>query len=175
MNVNFNEDKVEIQTFESMAELKHFVEQYEHNFILDEDWANYYQAITINAEEKVSIGVAYNHQGIDPTTLIIQQPKQILIGFDKKIVGIDYTTKRIMFEKKLFSLFYNFIYVLELGFIVVLNELDINVIDSRGNTIWQCDGSDILAEYEVLGDKLRIKYMDDNEIVFSIKDGKVIA
>lgn len=116
-----------------------------------------------------------NYAGLKPEVLIINN-KEVFIGFDKTIICIDQETKQLISENKVGSLFYEFIHIATKSLVVVIFELDLMVMNYKGDIIWSIGFRDIIEVFDVEQNEIvNIKCSDEEEFKFNLLTGQYIS
>ncbi|WHX48235.1 hypothetical protein QNH46_19350 [Paenibacillus woosongensis] len=135
---------------------------------------NRFEVITVS-EVNFECGIAYYDCGIKPHIVVKDKNNKLFLGFEKNIICVDMSLDNIVFEKKLTSIFYEFIEVQSQNAVIAICELDIYVFNYEGKILWEMGLREVINEFYVIEDeKLCIVYDDGDELIFSITEGKVI-
>lgn len=135
-----------------------------------EEVNNIFESLTI-LDNKYTLGLAYYNNGIASQVVLCEDNSILFIGFGDRIVGFNFKNSKVIFEKKLASVFYDFIQSNK--FIIVICELDILVFSNKGKLKWKVGFTDIISGFRLSGDKLYITCEDGDETVFNVDEGTV--
>jgi len=136
-----------------------------------DQYANKFKCIHL-LESGFKCGLVYSYSGLKPEVIKINGSK-ILIGFDKALLLIDQLKKILLEERKLSSLFYEFINVGRNNLIVVICELDLVVLDFDGEILWSIGFKDIIEDFYVENSEfLNITCSDGQDYKFDINNGQ---
>ena len=133
------------------------------------EYNNRFESISI-LEQNYICGLAYYNYGIDSQMLLLNDSSTLLLGFDKRVIGIDCITKNEIFHKESISLFYEFIKTEHC--ILLIFELDVFAVSFDCQLIWFNNFRDTIENYTVLeGNKISINCSNGDELVLSLKNG----
>lgn len=134
---------------------------------------NYYIAEGyLNDTNNNCFGVAILSEGhgLKPVVLHIQEKSKLIVGANRNVYVIDYIKKEVERTFSFESLFYNFLKVEEHRMIIAIYETGAAAINRNFEIIWNFYG-DIVSEYEVEGDALKLGFLEGETIKLSILDG----
>jgi len=123
--------------------------------------------------QNYTFGIMYYDCGIEPQILLSDDGSKLLVGFEKRVLGLDCNTKTEQFQIKLVSPFYEFIKTESC--ILAICELDIYAFDFEHQVIWSANLPDVIENYDV-SDKKNISVSCANgvSLILSLKDGKAV-
>lgn len=180
MNINFGDNFIALSKFQTKNELLVILNKCNSGNILlgkeaRQEIAFYALKIFFGSQSKntFGIGIISEGHGLTPQVLILASKQQIFFGFNQEVVLIDCDNKKIIYEYALNSLFYKFIYLPNLELILILHEIGLVALRENGSKIWEFD-KDIVEDYEIINDKINLKFMDSDSIQLSLITGKII-
>jgi len=137
-----------------------------------DEYNNKFESI-IFPEQNYICGLAYYNHGIDSQMLLLDNESNLLIGFEKRIIGIDYNNKKEIFENKSISLFYEFIKTE--CCILAICELDIFAYNFKCQPIWSFNFRDTIEDYNVInGKKVSIFCSNGDNLILALENGTVL-
>jgi len=169
-----DETLYEVVSFDSYNSLHEAGEKEKFNvFGIADECNNKYEAIALPNGCFVCGFMYYDH-GMKPQIIFQNDNPLLLLGFDKRVIYLNYLTKQTLVEKECLSLFYEFIEVRSCNLIIAVSELDVCAVDYNGKIIWSAGFRDVVEDYHRLhDDKLFVKCADGSELVLSIVDGSL--
>lgn len=120
------------------------------------------------------LGICSEDGSLVPTILPLPEDELVIIGFNKEIVGWSSINKVCSFRLILDSLFASFLNLPKQGCILGIHEIGVVAITKAGQELWRYD-KDVVTEYFVENDKLRLKFMDTPPIWLRLSDGQIVS
>ncbi|MDR1700091.1 MAG: hypothetical protein LBR68_02775 [Lachnoclostridium sp.] len=137
-----------------------------------DEYSNKFELISLT-DKGCNCGVVYYDHGIGLQVLPLNGTVNLLIGFEKSIVGINCITKSELVQKKSISLFYEFLETPE--FVVAVCELDLYVFDKACKLLWSSGFRDIIEDYKVLNDGVvSVQCSNGDKLEFDLKTGTTL-
>ncbi|HXG60057.1 MAG TPA: hypothetical protein VNO22_01675 [Planctomycetota bacterium] len=121
---------------------------------------------------KFRIGVLSQAHGAVPHMFPIPGTDRVMVGFDRRVVGVDLRTHKQAFEHELETVFHSFYHAVDHRIVMALHEIGILALSEEGQRLWDF-GKDVITAAEVGRDSIRLTFMDSPPIVLRIRDGKV--
>lgn len=121
--------------------------------------------------EMLRIGIISEGHGLKPQ-YAINEPNQIIVGFNKEICLISFGSLDKVLRKELDSLFYEFKIIKGQYVVLVICETEVYCLDRKLEIIWSVC-LDLIVDYEVLDEYVKV-ITDEGTKVFSILHGHTI-
>ena len=128
----------------------------------------------IISQPEFRIAVLSGGHGAVPHLFPLPETDTILLGFDRRAVGIDILARKQLFEHELEALSHSFLYSPSTGIVLAVHEIGVLALSRKGEPLWNF-GRDIITEVVISEDSLRLSFMDSPSIVLRLKDGKVLG
>lgn len=173
MNIVYGKKTYYIKEFKSSMLLEKYLNTCTLKEIVskDEYYANKYEAIIIEGEEKFGIGLEYYDVGLNSSILALNRQEKIICGFDSTVLIIDTMINKVIFQYQTSSLIYTIMYCFKLDKAIVIQEMGITIIDTSGKIIFKSDFRDIIIDYNFIDDTdIYIMCEDGFEVKYAIKD-----
>ena len=129
-------------------------------------------ALIENIESKKRFIFKYFDAGVSPEILYIEGKELIFLGIQFEIIKIDLKNNELKSVIKFSSNFF-FEFLETKDFIISIFEMGICVFYKNGTIKWYMELPEILIDWEIIGNDIKLTFFD-NEIFFhSIETGKV--
>jgi len=160
--------EIGIKRIDSKSEF-YFELQKESNVIeiKDTDYIDSYYIISINMVDRPVIGLSCYDDGLTPKAINMDSKKSV-ICFNENLVLFDFIQQKVIHKKQydrtildLFLFGESIIIIHENG--VEILDLDFSIIGSHNRNIQ-------IEDYKIFGNKLEIKFEDENEYFLSLSD-----
>ncbi len=138
--------------------------------VTDSDSPNVFGYIKI--EDEIICGISYCDYGIPPQ-IVIDRADRIWIGFGEKLAVIDERTRDIIWERKLFSVFFAIISDTNQKYMCIICELDIYCYN-QDRLIWEHGFPDIICGFKIAEDRIAVIKYGDNEVCYCLHNGQPV-
>jgi hypothetical protein len=119
------------------------------------------------------IAILSQGHGATPHVFPLPETDTILLGFDRKAVGIDIPSRHQLFEYELETLSHTFLYSPSTGVVLAIHEIGVLALSKKGQPLWKF-ARDIITEAVMSPDSLRLSFMDSPSAVLRLQDGKIL-
>lgn len=167
-NVSEVDTKAEMVKFLNKCSLGHIVVGenaiQQNNYYIVEGYSDY------DKNNCFGVAILSEGHGLKPEVLNIQEKKKLIVGANRNVYVIDYIKKEVERTFSFESLFYTFLEVEGHQMIIVIYETGAAAINYNFEVIWNFYG-DIVSEYQIKGDVLKLGFFEGGTIKLSILDG----
>lgn len=132
----------------------------------------FYSCVVESGRGSTEVGVISSDLGAAPAAVALEQGRVLLVGHDAWLTWVNLDRRACERVRRLSGVFFEFIPVSD-DEVVVLHELGVMRIDSKGGSAWNVD-TEVIEDYRVdaSGD-LVLSIMDtDSPVVVGIESGK---
>lgn len=173
MFLKHEDNNYKYYSLETRSELIEILRNYKNCILLGEDSEVEinFKLIDIQLNISFGIGIISERSFIDPSFILLNDNKTIVIGFNKEINIIDILKNKISTKINLGTNFNSLIK--KNDFILILFETGVMSITETGIENWKVD-RDVVVDYNLSDYYLELQFMDDNPLKISIKDGKIL-
>jgi hypothetical protein len=162
---------IQFEKKENLLDLKSQVSK--DKLILCDDIQNTFIVVKLNNSH--NIGIAYYSYGLSLNSFYSQDNTFFYLGFGKTFLCIDIYRSKILYNQKLQSVFYEFLYDSNKGYICLICELDVYCY-YKNSLKWKIGFEDILNDYSIIDDtKLSILCNNGEDYLISLKEGNILA
>lgn len=118
------------------------------------------------------LGIISSGFGINPAVILNETAGRVLVGHDCRISSVLLSTLEIVFSERIPAVFYEFVQLKLDGSAVILHELGILELDTKGRTKWSVD-TDIIAGFSRTQDGgIELREMESRKLIkVSLSDG----
>lgn len=164
-----DDNMVVMEEIDSVGELKNILSK--ENIIEFDEVQNTCYKISIG--DKFVMGVAYCSHGIRIDYKMSNDGSLLFMGIGIHLLCIDVANEKILFSKKLQSVFYEIIADSKHNFLCIVCELDIYCY-GMGVEVWKLGFRDVITDFNIIDDETIYVLCADEEYNISIYDGKVL-
>ena len=170
---------IEAREWDTKSELTaHLVETQRPSILLgsaSEAPRKFYSFTVSHGEELYEIGVSASGLGIAPSAILLED-KKVVVCFDTIVKWVDLLEMALTGCRRLDGAFFEFLPIKSNTEVLIVHELGICRVDSRGNFLWKLQ-TDILEYANVYSDdEIAVKLLDCNSIFhISSVDGAIIT
>lgn len=114
-----------------------------------------------NKFEEIKFVFSFNYIGLLPQILFIQEEKLIFLGAYNRVLCINEDNYKVLKQINFFEdIFFEFIKLEKK--ILIIFEMSIYMINNRGNLIWCYEAPDVIIDYQIKNNKLKVEFFDLN-------------
>ena len=181
MHVSFGASQIEIRTWGSRAELLSHLSQLGPSYALlgqDSEVEKVFCSATVYlpgpGDRRIGYGVVAEGHGLVPQLLLQDPQVGLMVGFNREVVGLDAEVSRIRFRHRLDALFWTFLATRTPDVIVAVHEIGAVALSADGAELWRCS-KDLVTDYAIVGDELRLTFADDPPVRLALATGREVV
>lgn len=123
-----------------------------------------------NTAHRLGIGAPCSHAA-DTPVLLLTKPGHLVVGADTHICAIDVIAGRVLFSKELDLPLFCMLWRRREDSVIVIYEIGAIALDERGFEQWHVS-RDVVSGYEIIGDVLTLRFMDEPSVRVHITNGE---
>ena len=128
----------------------------------------------LRPKRRFGIGIYSEGHGLKPGLFLHPELAQCYFGFNSQIIAVDIQQRRIVWDRKLDSLFYAFLYVASECIVLAVHEIGVVALRLEGEMLWSYS-RDVVTDIQIGNGRVRLEFMDVMPISLDLLSGEAIT